>query len=289
MKRIVRIATRVALGIAVVVVVVALVGNRRFAARRDRVYPIAVLKHPIPTDADSIARGGHLTRTLGGCAHCHGDDLGGQELASDAVMHLAAPNLTSGAGSVTRDYDIGDWQLAIEHGVHRDGRPLLVMPSEELRNLSPPDIAAIIAYCRSVPPVDRSLTPASATAFGTVVLGLTNAPVFGAERIDHGEHRTRVVTEPGETKSYGTYLTVMCRGCHGPELRGGIVIRPGAPPSRDISPPAMAAWSYDDFEGALRRGRGRDGRRLDPAMPWDATKGLSDEEMRALWLGLRQD
>ena len=80
-----------------------------------------------------------------------------------------------------------------------------------------------------------------------------------------------------------------CRGCHGPELRGGIVIRPGAPPSGDISPRAMAAWTYTDFEEALRRGKGRNGRTLDPAMPWDATRGLSDEEMRALWLGLRQE
>jgi len=289
MNRIVRIATRVALGLAVAVLVVAAFGNRRFSARRDHVYPVALQAHVIPTDNETVARGDHLAHTLGGCVHCHGDDLGGRVMASDAVMNLVAPNITRGDGSVTRDFGPQDWQRAIEHGVHRDGRPLLVMPSEELRNLSPPDIAAMIAYCRSVPPVDRALPRASATAFGTVVLGLTSAPVFGAERIDHGEHRSRPVTEPGQTKPYGTYLTTMCRGCHGPQLRGGIVIAPGAPPSRDISPPAMAAWTYADFEGALRRGKGRDGRALDPAMPWDATKGLSDDEMRALWLGLRQD
>ena len=288
-RRIVRAASRAALGIAIALVAVAVFGSCRFAARRDHVYDVALAAHPIPTDDASIARGEHLARTLGGCPHCHGDDLGGVVMASDAIMHLVAPNLTRGEGSVTRDFGTEDWQRAIEHGVHRDGRPLLVMPSEVLRNLSPTDVAAIIAYGRSVPPVDRRLSPASATSLGTIVLGLTSAPVFGAERIDHDEHRTRVESAPEPTKTYGTYIANMCRGCHGPELRGGIVIRPGAPPSGDISPRAMAAWTYTDFEEALRRGKGRNGRTLDPAMPWDATRGLSDEEMRALWLGLRQE
>jgi hypothetical protein len=67
------------------------------------------------------------------------------------------------------------------------------------------------------------------------------------------------------------------------------VIHPGSPPSADISPAAVSRWELASFERALREGRGRDGRTLDEAMPWRSLKNLSNDELRALWLALRQE
>jgi nicotinate dehydrogenase subunit B len=67
------------------------------------------------------------------------------------------------------------------------------------------------------------------------------------------------------------------------------VLHPGAPPSADISRAPGSDWPFASFERALREGLGRDGRVLDPAMPWRSMKDLSHDELRALWLALRQE
>ena len=41
------------------------------------------------------------------------------------------------------------------------------------------------------------------------------------------------------------------------------------------------------LEDTLCEGKRRDGSELSPAMPWQATRGLSDDEIQALWLALR--
>src|SRR5215207_4308284 len=59
--------------------------------------------------ARAIARGEHLVRTRVGCDGCHGPDMGGKVLIDQALVgYWAAPNLTGGAGSVTRGYMASD-------------------------------------------------------------------------------------------------------------------------------------------------------------------------------------
>jgi len=43
---------------------------------------------------------------------------------------------------------------AIRHGVDEEGKPLLVMPAQDFYYLSDKDLGAVIAYVRSVPPVN---------------------------------------------------------------------------------------------------------------------------------------
>lgn len=278
-------------GLVAGVAVAGLVGNRRYAARRDRVYAVTAAGPAIPNDEATVSRGRHLATTLGGCAECHGADFGGKLMGDDPPIRVVAPNLTRGAGSATAGYTDADWYRAIVHGVNRQQRSLLVMPSKDLGSLAETDIAAIIAFLKTAPPVDRSLPRAETKALGTVLFGLTNAPVLSAEEVDHAAPGVPKAPPPfGVTRVYGEYLTNVCRGCHGATLRGGIVPHPGSPPSADISPAAMKGWDYGAFERALREGKKRDGSNLDPNMPWQGvTKNLTPEEMRALWLGLRQE
>lgn len=236
----------------------------------------------------ALARGEHLARGIAGCAVCHGSDFGGRVFADTPLFRAVAPNLTRGRGSGVHGYTERDWSNAIVHGVGRNQRSLLLMPSKELASLADEDVAAMIAFFETVPPVERAPGVSAVTPLGQIVIGLVGIPLFSAESVEHGARRaTAPVTAP--TREYGTYLLNVCRGCHGQDLRGGIVIHPGAPPSADISPSAVSHWEFATFERALREGKGRDGRVLDDAMPWRVLKNLTDDELRALWLGLRQE
>ncbi|MFN8567203.1 MAG: hypothetical protein U0Z44_06695 [Kouleothrix sp.] len=61
---------------------------------------------------------------------------------------------------------------ALRYGIDPVGRPLLIMPSQNplLRNqLSAEDLGAIIAYVKSVPPVDYVPAPSEVGPLGRVL------------------------------------------------------------------------------------------------------------------------
>ena len=110
-----------------------------------------------PTDSASIARGEHLTRAIVKCGDCHGQDMGGQVMIDDAAfMKLFAPNLTRGEGGIASSYDDAAWERAVRHGVAKDGRRLLIMPSNEYQFISDEDLGMVVAYLKQVPAVSRS-------------------------------------------------------------------------------------------------------------------------------------
>ena len=120
------------------------------------------------------------------------------------------------------------------------------------RDSTEPDLAAVIAYIRSVPPVDRE--PA-ATRLGPVARMLTffhKIPLLPAEEIDHDAAMVLPtaadVTDP---IARGRYLVDSggCRGCHLPELTGGGGPPPGA---ANITPVGIGTWTEQDFLRAVR-------------------------------------
>jgi hypothetical protein len=98
---------------------------------------------------------------------------------------------------------------------------------------------------------------------------------------------------PDASPEYGAYLVQVagCKVCHHEDLSGGLhaLSLPGEPPPGDLRPEGpLARWTEADFVRALRTGTTPGGRRLDPAwMPWPTLAGLSDLELRAIWLHLR--
>jgi cytochrome c553 len=273
--------------IAALLVLSSLVGWLRFRARSERVYELPRVDWQIDPTPALLARGAHLARGLGGCAECHGADFGGRVFVETPLFRAVAPNLTRGNGSVTRAYSDPDWSNAIVHGVSPSHRSLLLMPSKELASFGDEDVKAMVAFFQTVAAIDRAPGVSSVNPLGQIVIGLVGIPIFSAEVIDHGARRGPA-PETAATREYGSYLVNVCRGCHGPDLQGGIVIHPGARPSANISPTALSSWNFPGFERALREGKGRDGRALDEAMPWRSMKNLSNDELRALWLGLGQ-
>lgn len=284
-----RRVAKVVLGLVLVLAVAAAFGAWRFAERRDRVYPVEAIGLDVDDAPERIARGRHLAHTVAGCAYCHGEDLGGQVVADDGMMRLVASNLTRGEGGVVAGYTDDDWARAILEGVDPRGRALWVMPSAHLRFLADSDVAAIVAYLRQLPPVERVLPRSDASVLARIMVGLTGGEVWSVEDIDHGLARAAVPPPLAADREYGTYLVGSCLGCHGDDRKGGKVVHPGAPPAADISPGAMTGWTEQELRKTLRTGVRPDGSHLDAGMPWQVLRGLDEVEMRALWLALQKE
>jgi mono/diheme cytochrome c family protein len=235
------------------------------------------------TDSASLARGRHLVEAIGKCAECHAPDLGGKVVVDAAPMgRLSGPNLTTGNGGLGT-YTDADFERALRHGVGRGGRPLIFMPSEAFAPLSDADLAAIIGYIRTAPPVDRQMPAARVGPVARALYLGGNFPLLPVTLIDHTANRA--VPPAGATKEYGEYLATIggCRSCHGLALAGDA--NPDAP---DITVGRIGSWTEQDFFRSLRQGTRPDGSVIDPEkMPWVRSGQMTDEEIRAMWMYVR--
>lgn len=270
--------TAVIVGLLVIVVAVL---NVISLARQHHRYRLPEIRLAVPTDSVSLRYGAHLVTAVAVCTSCHGADLGGMVAFDHPLLgRFVAANLTDGAGGIARTRTDQDLARAIRHGVGRNGRPLLFMPSDAYQGLSDRDLAAIIAYIRAVPPVDRHLPATRVGPLGRA-LHVLGFPLMSAEKIDH--HTRSVTRQPRIGAGYGRYLATVagCRGCHGPALNGG------AGPGPGLTSGALAGWTETDFRRAVREGRRPDGAVIQEPMPWRNYANLTDAEVRALWLYVR--
>jgi mono/diheme cytochrome c family protein len=290
MRRVLKWAGIALAGLAGVVVVVALAGYIISERRIAKTYAIADEVLTLPIDAASLAEGQRLV-TMRGCTDCHTPDLGGQVLIDDPMLGtFATANLTSGQGSATAAYTVGDWERAIRHGVGPDGRGLVIMPSYEYAGLSDEQVAQMIAHLRTAPPVDRVPAEPVLKPLGRALFLAGQLPLMPAELID--QDVAHVASVPAEASAeYGAYLSTTCTGCHQPNLAGGVVpgSAPGDPQSANLTPAGnLGHWTLDDFKTALRGGTTPEGKVLDPAvMPWPIAAQMTDVELEALWLYLQ--
>lgn len=289
------IVRRVGLVIGSLCLLLILVAAGGYAVSQQRItkkYVIAAESIPIPTDSLSIARGRHLARAMMKCVNCHGEDLGGGTVSDNPAMgRWTTPNLTRGKGGIGGIMSDEDWVRAIRHGVGHDGRPLLIMPAAVYRKLSVGDVGQLVAYVKSVPPVDRE--PPKLT-FGPVARGLIatdKVPFFEAARIDHTMKAPALAPAEGPTAEYGKYIvsTAGCEACHGPTLAGGKIETgdPSWPPAANLTPTGLKAYDEAAFFTALRTGIRPGGSKINPVMPWPWAREMTDDEIRAVWLYLK--
>jgi len=252
--------------------------------------PPQALALAVPSDAASVARGRHLAVAIGKCVVCHGADLGGTVFLDVPPFRVIAPNLTRGDGGAGRTFSDADFVRAIRHGVDPSGRPLLIMPSDDYAHFTNADLADIIAYVKSVAPVDRQLPNTVVRPLGRFLLAIGKLPDPPAASIDHGAPPPADML-PSVSVAYGRYIaqTGGCIGCHGAGLSGGPIpgLPPNAPPAQNITPAGIGAWSDADFIRALRVGKRPDGSTMNRLMPWAETSLMTDDELKALLLYLR--
>ncbi|MEZ4707825.1 MAG: cytochrome c [Caldilineaceae bacterium] len=241
----------------------------------------------VPTDDAAIVQGQRLA-AISSCIECHGADLSGTVFVDEApIGYIPAPNLTSGQGGIGSTYTDADWAGAIRHGVGADGRTLVIMPSYHYAAYSDDDLGALIAYLKSVPPVDNDLGSRKLDFPGAIIFGVLAYGDWSVNKIDHAAvGGDSPAAEPSAV--YGEYLaaTASCGSCHGEELTGN----PGtdSPPGPNLTPGgALASWTEADFITALRTGQTPDGRELSAEMPWRGYAQMTETELRALWAYLQ--
>jgi len=244
----------------------------------------------LPQDEQSLSRGRYLYATRG-CVDCHGANGAGRRFIDDDGLRVAGPNITSGPGSVVTHYTPADWERTLRHGVKPNGRPLLIMPSQDYNRLTDADLGALVSYIRAMPQASGGPAEMQLPLPVRVLYGLGQIP-DAASRIDHSLAPEAPVP-PGATLAHGRYLAGMCIGCHGDQLTGGRI--PGAPPSwpaaadLTLHPGSVMHDRYaqaDAFRDMLRSGKRPDGSAI-AVMPFESLRELTDEDMQALHLYLQ--
>lgn len=250
--------------------------------KMQRTLDVRVAAVAMPTDAAAIERGRYLYASRG-CADCHGANGAGRAFINDGAFRVSGPHISPGSGSVTAHYRPEDWVRSIRHGVKPDGRPAMIMPSEDYNRMSDADLGALVAYLRQMPAttgqpavLDLPLPVRVLYAFGQIR--------DAAEKIDHRLPPETPVPE-GPTVEHGRYVAQMCKGCHGGELAGGKI--PGGPPdwpaAADLRAGAVMARypSAEAFMRMMKSGHRPDGSKIS-VMPFESLAQMNDTDLRGL-------
>ena len=271
---------------AIAVATLVWVGDRK----RERRVELPPLKTPaLVDDAATRERGQYLFASRG-CVDCHGADGAGRVFVDSGGLRLKGPAIHSGPGSVTLKYKAEDWDRLLRHGVKPDGRPALIMPSEDYNRFTDADFVALVAYARTLPPAGGGAAELTLPLPVRAMYG-AGAIEDAAAKIDHNLPVQQPVAE-GVSVEHGQYVANMCKGCHGPDLVGGKV--PGGPP--DWPPAARLARGdgsamdrYPTPESLIamfRSGKRADGSTVQ-VMPFASLGKMSDTDLRALHVYLK--
>jgi mono/diheme cytochrome c family protein len=247
-----------------------------------------------------LERGEYLVRGIMGCGNCHtplGPEgpVAGQELAGRVVEDIEpfkaiAPNITP-AGRVATWSD-GDLAKAIREGIRPDGTIIgPPMPFTMYRGLSDEDLAAVVAFLRSVPAVENDP--------GASEYRIPLPPAYGPP--------IESVTAPerGVTVAYGGYLAgavAHCMECHtpmgptGPMIdtdlgRGGFEFHGpwGTSVAANLTShtDGLAGYTDDQIKAMITKGVHADGRAMLPPMPYGYLAQMSPGDLDAIVLYLR--
>ena len=256
----------------------------------DRRIEVAVAPVALRSDAAGIERGRYLFMSRG-CGECHGANGAGRVMLDKDGMFVRSANITPQPGSAVDGYTPTDWVRTIRHGVKRDRRAVMIMPSEDYNRLVDADVAALIAFASRLSPVPG---PAAEVRLPLPVKALYGVGAIhdASEKIDHSLPPAQPVPE-GVTDAHGAYVANSCLGCHGPRLLGGKI--PGGPPdwppaARLAPGPGSALDRYptaEQFAAMLKTGKRPDGSEVSKVMPFESLREMSEVDVRALYLHLK--
>jgi len=210
----------------------------------------ATVRPLVVTPVSSAANDGNQLAHVNGCFGCHGDHLTGRVVFNSLFgTRIVASNLTRLAHQET------DAQLttAIRYGIKHDGTSVIEMPSTEFVRSSDSDVAAIIAYMRSLPerPDAASKTRWRFDGRALLAMGILPSEAAMVNTSALGPPQT-----PESPLARGRYITeAHCSGCHGPDLSGKTI--EGSPDLRlsieHYSPTAFAHF-FSTGEGQIGHG-----------------------------------
>ncbi len=259
MKRVLRWLGIVAGGIVAVLVVGLAVVYALSARILNRTYAVPIVEAAIavPSGPAAVAEGRRLA-TIRGCVTCHGTNLEGDVMIDDPMLaRIASPNLSR----LVPRYTDAELERLVRHGVRKDGTGIVIMPASMFAALADADLGAIIAYLRSVPPVEHELPARRIGPLGRLGLVLGKFHTEPAI-IDHSVPHS-AAPPTGDRLAFGRYLALTsCTECHGRDLKGQ---RDGGPPGPNLA--VAAAYSDSAFLTFFRTGNALGNRRLELMSP----------------------
>ena len=256
-----------------------------------------------------LERGRYLASSVSGCLFCHSQHdwkapglpiIPGREGSGEIIPEEGLPGRIV-ASNLTPDPDtgLGHWSddeiaRAIREGIGRDGRALFpMMPYVNFRHMSDEDVASIVVYLRSLPPVKHELPKTEVISPVKYLIRSVPQPVTAPVSGDSAN--------PDPIKR-GTYLVTIgnCGDCHTPRVKGeaiadmvfagGSIFQGpwGRVASANLTPDASGIGYYDEalFVQAMHTGQVK-ARPLNPIMPVSVFKGMSDDDLKAIFAYLR--
>jgi mono/diheme cytochrome c family protein len=254
-----------------------------------------------------LARGKYIVEGLAACLHCHSEhDFtqpsypilqhrkgAGWAMPIPELGKVYARNITSdpdtGLGRCTDD----EIARAIREGISRDGTALFpVMPYLNFARMSDEDVASVVVYLRTLPPVRNAVPPSELVFPLNHIVKTIPRPL--TEPVP--SHPSSTAAERGE------YLMTLagCKICHTPvddrgqplpglEFAGGESFSdPGHDMARVHSinitrdPSGIAHYDESLFVEVIRSGR-LSNRTLSHIMPFEFFRNLTDEDLRDIF------
>jgi mono/diheme cytochrome c family protein len=252
------------------------------ASRLKRTYEVtADFTLDIPDDAQSIAEGKRLYTIM--CRSCHGENLAGDTWSDFMTGQIQVANLTTGASGIGSSHSDEEIARVVWYGVKPDGSPTVGMPPELNMAVNMDDMEQLIAYIRSIPPVDTEPLKMKPGLMMRVMHATKAFPLVTAEFVEMDNPPLGVVYSE-DTMAYGKQRAAFCTACHGPDFAGNNMA--GAP---NITPheSAIGSWTEAEFARAIREGLRPDGSAISTDMPWETMSLYTDEEIHAIWTYLQ--
>lgn len=252
------------------------------ASRLNRTYEVtADFNLNVSHDPESIAEGKRLYTIM--CQSCHGEDLAGQTFTDLMTGQVQVANLTTGSGGIGGTRSDEDIARAVWYGVKPDGSPTVVMPPELSPAVSVEDMENLIAYIRSVPPVNSENIEMKLGPMMRLMHVSNGFPLVTAEFVEMSTPPAGAISAD-DVLAFGEQRAALCTACHGPDFTGNSVA--GGP---NITPheTAIGNWTEEQFGRAVREGIRPDGTQISTDMPWETMGLYTDAEIHAIWTYLQ--
>jgi mono/diheme cytochrome c family protein len=261
-----------------------------------------------------LERGKYLAHNVSQCADCHsirdtgrfslpivpGTGGGGSGFpfgkAEGVPGEVTPPNITPFA---LKDWTDEEIVRAITRGINKKGDTLFpIMPYHSFSKMTKSDILSIVAYVRSLKPIER-----------TVPERKLEIPMSMLGPLPDGNLDNNVMPDPSDKVKYGQYLitAAVCDACHtpmgpqGPDFSkmyaGGFVFE--LPMFKvavaNITPDSatgIGAWTEEMFvnkfkqnssDEMVNRNPGRD----NTIMPWSQYGKMKEDDLKAIYAYLR--
>lgn len=260
--------------------------------------------YALPAAAETpVERGAYLVTSIAACGNCHtpkgpNGEIAGMALAGGFVVE--EPGLRAVSANITPDPEtgIGDWTdaqiaTAIREGKRPDGTTIgPPMPFALYRTISDSDVAAIVAYLRTVKPVKNAVARSEYAfplppAWGPPVGAVADVP--RADEVAYGaylagpmghcmECHTPFTATPG-VRDFENRL-----GAGGQEFPGpwGVSVAPNITPAGAIS-----EWTDEQVKTAITKGVRPDGSKMFPPMGYHYYDRMSEADLDAIVAYLR--